>query len=86
MAVHIKDGILHVLPGDTMYPKEVSLTEKQIIDKSDMSLDECRKMTPKNRLELHDGVFKILQADNIHIKHIPRVADDSQESQIKNKL
>lgn len=86
VAVHIKDGILHILPGDTMYPKEVSLTEKQIIDKSDMSLDECRKMTPKNRLELHDGVFKILQADNIHTKHIPRVADDSQESQIKNKL
>lgn len=56
MFTRVKDGKVFVLPGDTMYPNEVSLLEKQIINKSDITIDEFRKMTPmKNRIEYYDS-------------------------------
>lgn len=62
--INLKDGIVHVLPGDTMYPKEVDPTEKLIIDKSNMSMDEFREMTQvKDRMESLDARMTIYQLD-----------------------
>ncbi|XP_076240849.1 acyl-coenzyme A diphosphatase NUDT19 [Calliopsis andreniformis] len=50
--VQLKDGKVHVLPGDSMYPKQVSLFDKQVIDRSDITISKFRDMSPvKNRLE-----------------------------------
>lgn len=63
--VLLKDGAVGVLPGDTMYPKEVSLSEKQLIDKSDVTIAEYRQMTPmKNRFEFHKTEIKVA-SDNL---------------------
>lgn len=65
MSVQIKDSIAHVLPGDTMYPKEVNLLEKQVVDKSDITIDEFHKITPvKNRTTFSDNMINIIFTDN----------------------
>lgn len=62
--IQLKDGIVQIMPGDTMYPEEVSLFDKQIIDKSDITVDEYRKMTPiKNRVEFWNTQVKIIFTD-----------------------
>lgn len=62
--VHLKDGIAHVLPGDTMYPREVSLLEDQPIDKSDITLAEFERITPiKNRSEFRDTQIHVVFTD-----------------------
>jgi len=61
----VKDGYVFTLPGDTMYPNEVSLLEKQVIDKSDITIDEFRKMTPlKNRIEFCGSQIRVVSSDN----------------------
>ncbi|EZA57441.1 hypothetical protein DMN91_008749 [Ooceraea biroi] len=89
--VQLKDGTVSVLPGDTVYPKEVNLLEKQIIiDKSDVTIDEYREMTPmKNRLEFHDMGIKVVVSDNlptkgIQVSFVQKIAEE--EPEIKNKL
>lgn len=60
----MKDGSVYVLPGDTMYPKEVNL-EKQSIDKSDITVLEFERITPvKNRLVYLDTQINIIFTDN----------------------
>lgn len=57
---------MHVLPGDTMYPQNVDPTHKLIIDKSDISMDEFREMTPvKHRTESLDVRMTILDTYDI---------------------
>lgn len=61
----MKDGFVSVLPGDTMYPKEVNLLEKQLIDKSDITIHEMEKISPvKNRIEVLDTEINIIFTDN----------------------
>lgn len=79
--MHLKDGVVSVLPGDTMYPKEVSLTDKRIIDRSDITIDEFREITPvKNRVEFHDTQQKVVYSD------IGPTLQESGEPHIKHKL
>lgn len=48
-----------------MYPKEVSLLEKQLIDKSDITIDEFNRITPiKNRTEFLESKVNIIFTDN----------------------
>lgn len=52
------------MPGDTMYPKEVSLSKKLQIDKSDVTIHKYREMAPiKNRMEYWDKRVKIIITD-----------------------
>ncbi|XP_076757181.1 acyl-coenzyme A diphosphatase NUDT19 [Xylocopa sonorina] len=61
--IELRDGVMHLLPGDSMYPKEVSLVEKQIIDRTDITLREFQDMSPvKNRLEIFDRQVKKIYA------------------------
>ncbi|XP_032683380.1 nucleoside diphosphate-linked moiety X motif 19 isoform X2 [Odontomachus brunneus] len=65
--VKLKDGIVHVLPGDTMYPQNIDPTHKLIIDKSDISMDDFREMTPvKYRVETLDARMTIFDTDDNH--------------------
>ncbi|KAL6261597.1 hypothetical protein P5V15_006684 [Pogonomyrmex californicus] len=62
--IHLKDGFMHVMPGDTLYPKEVSLSEKQVIDKSDITIEEFTKTSPvKNRTHFLDAKIRVIFTD-----------------------
>lgn len=53
----LQNGNVYVLPGDSMYPKFVSLYEKQVIDRTDVTIDEFKKMSPiHNRVEFTSTV------------------------------
>ncbi|KAL0108484.1 hypothetical protein PUN28_015196 [Cardiocondyla obscurior] len=61
----MKDGTIQVLPGDTMYPDEASLVEKQLIDRSDITMSDFQKITAvKNRAEFHDSKVDVIFTDN----------------------
>jgi len=48
-----------------MYPKEVNLLEKQLIDKSDITIHELEKISPvKNRMQFLDTGINIIFTDN----------------------
>lgn len=48
-----------------MYPKEVNLLEKQVVDRSDITVDEFHKITPvKNRTTFSDTMINIIFTDN----------------------
>jgi len=65
--VRTKDGTVLVMPGDTMYPKEVELSEKQLIDRSDVTVDEFEKITPiKNRTEFHGTQVNVIFTDAVN--------------------
>ncbi|KAL6423889.1 hypothetical protein ACFW04_010371 [Cataglyphis niger] len=88
---NLKDGIVYVLPGDTMYPKEVNLLDQNQIDKSDITRYEYREMTPiKNRMEYWTTHVKIIFTD-IHGKDnyvkisMPGFRKDAH-GDVKNKL
>ncbi|XP_031835962.1 acyl-coenzyme A diphosphatase NUDT19 isoform X2 [Nomia melanderi] len=50
--VKLQNGNVHVLPGDSMYPKLVSLYEKQVIDRTDITIDDFKNISPiLNRIE-----------------------------------
>ncbi|XP_020287428.1 nucleoside diphosphate-linked moiety X motif 19-like [Pseudomyrmex gracilis] len=67
--IHLKDGMVSVLPGDTFYPKEVNLSHNQIINKSDITMDEFREATPiKHRFEYDKEVAKIIKVFFEHNK------------------
>lgn len=71
------DGVVYLLPGDSLYPKQVSFMEKNLLDKSTMTINELRNDAPvKNRLEFYDlEVTKIIvhNHDNIdgHLSPLP---------------
>lgn len=53
--VLLKDGVVHLLPGDEMYPDKVELHVRQIIDMSTMTIKEFRDMAKKiHRVETAD--------------------------------
>lgn len=91
MLIQLKDGTVQIMPGDTMYSKEVSLSDKQLIDKSDITIHEYRMMTPiKNRIELWNTQIKIIFTD-VHGKdnyvEFPMPGYTKQaHTDIKNKL
>ncbi|KAM0726153.1 Acyl-coenzyme A diphosphatase NUDT19 [Formica fusca] len=87
----LKDGIVYVFPGDTMYPKDVNLLDEQQIDKPDITRYEYREMTPiKNRMEYWVTHIKVIFTD-IHGKDnyveisMPGYRKDSH-GDTKNKL
>lgn len=75
--VLLRDGKMHVLPGDCMYPKNPSLTEKQIIDKTNMTIAEFEEISPvKNRIIFFDLEVKKVIVHNFdstegHIAPMP---------------
>lgn len=77
-----------VLPGDSMYPKEFSLIEKQIIDKSNITMNEFNEMSPKkNRIAFINSKIKLIQENNVKsIEDSVSQKNMPVESQIKNKL
>lgn len=77
-----------ILPGDTMYPDKVSFFEKQTIDKSNLTMDEFRKIAPiKNRLEFHGSQLKSVFSDNVHNQNTHTVVQASYEKpEMKNKF
>ncbi|CAK9812563.1 Acyl-coenzyme A diphosphatase NUDT19 [Anthophora plagiata] len=63
--VQLQDGQVQVLPGDSMYPKKVHLLEKQIIDRTDITIQEFRDISPvKNRMEYFNLQVNELYAQN----------------------
>lgn len=98
----VKDGFVHVLPGDDLYPKEGNLgtylTEEKIIDKSDYTIDEIRKMTAiKNRVEWPDMESEAkwpewkkrrIVVDDIQNRdsHMDPTVQKTGQPHIKNKL
>jgi len=82
----MKDGTILVLPGDSMYPKEVNLLERQTIDKSNITIAEYREMTPiRNRIEFHKTEMKVIVSDNLSTKGMQQSFVQSQ-TDMKNKL
>ncbi|XP_018338289.1 PREDICTED: nucleoside diphosphate-linked moiety X motif 19-like [Trachymyrmex septentrionalis] len=90
VAVQLKDGIVFVIPEDTMYPKEIELYEQQIIDKSDITVDEFEKITLiKNRIIFLDTQVNIIFTDNGKDNRVvfPRPGYHSNRNvESKNKL
>lgn len=89
MSVDLKDGTVFVLPGDTFYPKEVNLSHKQIISKSDITMDEFRETTPiKHRIEYDKNfkIFKIFFENNKENKAEFPIKFVYKEELSKNKL
>lgn len=63
--VKLLDGTVFLLPGDSLYPKHVSFIEKNILDKSTMTINELRNdSTIKNRLEFYDLEIKKIIVHN----------------------
>lgn len=59
------DGIVHVLPGDSMYPNQVNFLDKQIINRNDITIHEFRAISPiKNRMEFFNIQVKELYVQN----------------------
>lgn len=52
VAVGLNDGMVFLLPGDSMYPKDINIFEKKKIDHLTMSIRDFRKNATKiNRIE-----------------------------------
>lgn len=63
--VTLQDGKAHVLPGDSFYPENLSLIDKQVIDKSNMSIAEFQATSPiQNRLLFYDLEVKKVIVNN----------------------
>ncbi|KAG5333506.1 NUD19 protein, partial [Acromyrmex charruanus] len=93
IAVQLKDGLVFVIPGDTMYPKEIELYEQQVIDKSDITVDEFEKITLiKNRMAILDTQVNVIFTDNGKDNRIvfplvrPTYHSKSGNVESKNKL
>ncbi|XP_029044493.1 acyl-coenzyme A diphosphatase NUDT19-like [Osmia bicornis bicornis] len=78
--VELQDGKVHVLPGDSMYPKDVSLIDEQIINKSDITIREFREISPtKNRME-----FFNLQVKELFVQNFDSTDGHLAPLQVKN--
>ncbi|KAG7189221.1 hypothetical protein KM043_008784 [Ampulex compressa] len=67
--IQLRDGFIHTLPGDSMYPKSVSWSEKQVIDRTDVTLKELREMSPViNRVE-----FTNLEVQNVFVQNFASI-------------
>ncbi|XP_058796260.1 acyl-coenzyme A diphosphatase NUDT19-like isoform X2 [Phymastichus coffea] len=53
VAVGLSDGLVFVLPGDSMYPNDINIHERKQIDLSSMSIKQFREITATtNRIEI----------------------------------
>ncbi|XP_017875243.1 nucleoside diphosphate-linked moiety X motif 19-like [Ceratina calcarata] len=78
--IELQDGRVYVLPGDSMYPKHVNLLEKQVINKTDITIRELRDISPvKNRME-----YSNLQVKEICVKNLVSVEGHLAPLQLKN--
>ncbi|XP_043486729.1 nucleoside diphosphate-linked moiety X motif 19-like [Polistes fuscatus] len=77
IVVLLRDGKVSILPGDCMYPDNPSLTEKLIIDKTDITIAEFEEMSHvKNRiinfdLELSKVIVHNFDSIEGHIAPMP---------------
>ncbi|XP_015428595.1 PREDICTED: nucleoside diphosphate-linked moiety X motif 19-like [Dufourea novaeangliae] len=63
--VELQDGNVYVLPGDSMYPEHANLFDKQVIDRTDITIEQFREMSPvKNRVEFFNLEVKRLFVQN----------------------
>ncbi|KAJ8687138.1 hypothetical protein QAD02_022932 [Eretmocerus hayati] len=56
----LRDGIVVVLPGDSMYPTQVNFHENEVIEKLDMTVEEFRNISTNiHRTEIFDDSKEI---------------------------
>ncbi|XP_011297940.1 nucleoside diphosphate-linked moiety X motif 19, mitochondrial [Fopius arisanus] len=73
----LSDGMVFLLPGDSMYPKETNFLEKQDLDFTTMTIAEFRSTSEsKNRMEVYDVEVKRVVSENIergdgHLNPLP---------------
>lgn len=94
--VRLKDGLVMVLPEDTMYSNEVEGQNTRVIDKLDVTIAEYREMSPiRNRMELEGTTlrtidWKVVTSDNLSFAKRTRESSMGKNSKgqlpIKNKL
>ncbi|KAF7991710.1 hypothetical protein HCN44_010511 [Aphidius gifuensis] len=88
--VNLSDGSVYLLPGDSLYPDEVSLTDKMEIDKSNMTISEYRYLAHvKNRMEFYEFQVQRIVSDNFQSNdgHLSPMSGESINIKInKNKL
>ena len=78
--VELQDAKVYVLPGDSMYPKHVSLFDIQVIDRTDITVQEFREMSPvKNRVE-----FFSLEVNEICVENLYNADGHLAPLQLKN--
>lgn len=55
-----------MLPGDSFYPKELHMTQRQVIDKSELTLEQFRSVSDVlNRVEFYDGAMNKVIVHNL---------------------
>ncbi|XP_015120579.1 nucleoside diphosphate-linked moiety X motif 19-like isoform X2 [Diachasma alloeum] len=65
----LSDGMVFLLPGDSMYPKDPNFSEAQDLDFTNMTIAEFRSTSEcKNRLEQYDIEVKRVVSENIDSK------------------
>lgn len=63
--VKLSDGSVYLLPGDSLYPEKISLTDKFELDKSNISINEYRNLASvKNRMEFYEFQVQRIVSDN----------------------
>lgn len=78
--IELQDGNVYVLPGDSMYPKQVNLLEKQVINRKDVTIHQFREMSSaKNRVE-----FPNLQVREIYVQNLDSADGHLAPLQMKN--
>ncbi|XP_014221565.1 nucleoside diphosphate-linked moiety X motif 19-like [Trichogramma pretiosum] len=56
MSVILKNGSVHLLPGDSMYPDNIDPCKKEVIDKTNLTIEQFRNEAQKiHRLEIFDS-------------------------------
>lgn len=76
----MQDGKVLVLPGDSMYPDKVNLLEKQIINRTDITISEFRDISPiKNRIEHFN-----LQVKEFYVQNFDSTDGHLAPFQLKN--
>lgn len=86
----MSDGIVYLLPGDSLYPDGVSLTDKMEIDKPNMTISEYRYLAHvKNRMEFYEFQVQRILSDNFqsndgHLSPMTRESINIKTN--KNKL
>lgn len=78
--MELQDAKVYVLPGDSMYPKQVSLFDIQVINRTDVTIHEFREMSPvKNRVE-----FFNLEVNEICVENLDNADGHLSPLQLKN--
>ncbi|XP_043285485.1 nucleoside diphosphate-linked moiety X motif 19 [Venturia canescens] len=78
--VRLSDGHVVLLPGDCMYPKNPSYTERQEFDRTTMTIAEFHEQSSiRNRIEVYSLDVKSLSVDNMESLdgHLPPLCIDN---------